>query len=562
MRPQTTIRHASVCILANLGAGLLGGATAPPEARFLQRAMDATAFVKVERVYRNQTVHTSGSGFFITPGGLLVTNWHVVAPQIEMELFDRHVEVATTIGDIEVTAYSGTRNETTVIARVVSLDRERDLAILAAPLRPTAVLDFAVDPVVGVTTPVVALGYPFGELVTAQRKNPEITVTLGRVTSLRTDKGEPSLVQIDAAVNPGNSGGPLLDQDGRVIGVISSGITGANSTSFAVCPEKLAAFVAENQVRIGLEPDAVWNRPDPIRASVTPVIMKLDSLRCQYRLEGSDIDPVQGELARAQAGFRGDIRIPPPAANRARAADFKLRLTLLAEDGRVVLDRDITLPVREGQEPHVASDRDPADMLRDRALFGNRTESSDPAIYFGPEPTPPARAANRTSLSDLGSMIKLRRPGGSGELVIGNNDLLLCRHQPPASNYAAISSERARQLALEFDLTECAFRQLASDSKVSLPAGPSFTWERSVSCTYDYRSSQCDFYAPYIQTAAPPARNRMTGMLKDLDDLTSLLIESSVCRCESGLWFETKNVPPCDHCTLPFVDEANPDKRH
>ncbi|MCU0293617.1 MAG: hypothetical protein MUF10_16785, partial [Thermoanaerobaculaceae bacterium] len=55
-----------------------------PEA--LGRATAATVYIKVDRIYQNHVIPTGGSGFFVSPQGYLLTNWHVVSPQVEVEI--------------------------------------------------------------------------------------------------------------------------------------------------------------------------------------------------------------------------------------------------------------------------------------------------------------------------------------------------------------------------------------------------------------------------------------------------------------------------------------------
>src|SRR5262249_28124065 len=78
------------------------------------------------------------------------------------------------------------------------------------------------------TMPVFTFGFPFGQLLDLNKGNPAITVGKGSVSSLRQDeRGELSRVQIDGSLNPGNSGGPVLDSRGRLVGVARAIIPGA-----------------------------------------------------------------------------------------------------------------------------------------------------------------------------------------------------------------------------------------------------------------------------------------------------------------------------------------------
>ena len=160
---------------------------------------------------------STGSGFVIDKEGLILTNAHVV-------------EAAT---EIEVTF----SDEQTVGATAIGSDPDTDLALLRVTgqgdhLHP---LELGDSSTVQVGDPTIAIGNPFGL---------ERTLTTGVVSALQRRLSAPSgftiddVIQTDAALNPGNSGGPLLDAGGRVIGInsqIATGGTGGNvGIGFAV----------------------------------------------------------------------------------------------------------------------------------------------------------------------------------------------------------------------------------------------------------------------------------------------------------------------------------------
>jgi S1-C subfamily serine protease len=157
-----------------------------------------------------QPTEATGSGFVIDDDGLILTNAHVVA-------------AATSI---RVTFSS----EKTVSAKPVGKDPDTDLALLRVDpdgldLKP---LELGDSESVQVGDPTVAIGNPFGL---------ERTLTTGVVSALQRRLTAPSgftidnVIQTDAALNPGNSGGPLIDAAGRVIGINSQIATGAGSGS-------------------------------------------------------------------------------------------------------------------------------------------------------------------------------------------------------------------------------------------------------------------------------------------------------------------------------------------
>ncbi|HVT31083.1 MAG TPA: trypsin-like peptidase domain-containing protein [Rhodanobacteraceae bacterium] len=153
-----------------------------------------------------------GSGFVFTPDGLVLTNAHVVAGA-------RGIAVLTTAGQ---------RLE----ADVLGADPHTDIALLrVASTQSLPVLELGSARGIRVGQLVVAIGNPFGY---------ECTVTAGVVSalgrSLRATTGRliEDVIQTDAALNPGNSGGPLLDSAGRVIGVNTAIIAAAQGICFSV----------------------------------------------------------------------------------------------------------------------------------------------------------------------------------------------------------------------------------------------------------------------------------------------------------------------------------------
>jgi S1-C subfamily serine protease len=173
-----------------------------------ERVGPAVAHLAVELPRRAR--HGSGSAFAFTPDGLLVTNSHVVhaARSVRASFADGSTYDAQVIGD----------------------DPDTDIAVLrigAAGL-PTAALGSSRGLRVGQLA--IAIGNPYGfqHTVTAG-----VVSALGR--SLRAENGRliDDVVQTDAALNPGNSGGPLVDSRGEVIGVNTAIIPMAQGISFA-----------------------------------------------------------------------------------------------------------------------------------------------------------------------------------------------------------------------------------------------------------------------------------------------------------------------------------------
>ncbi len=252
-------QHAARRLMAALGAAFLLEATASWQGVFGGAAAIAQPDEQVNiRVYQVASpavvsiegIRGGGSGTIVDPQGLVLTNAHVVrgSERVRVALLD------------------GRRFD----GRVVASSRQPDLALIR--------LD-GVDgtlPAVRVTTSPVqvgqrafAIGNPFGRFAG--------TLTTGIVSRLDRDR---HLIQTDAALHPGNSGGPLLNGRGELIGIntaiLAARTEGSLGLSFAIAAEKVREFLAAAQAgRIGLDnpirpPLALSLDGNPVAATLTP----------------------------------------------------------------------------------------------------------------------------------------------------------------------------------------------------------------------------------------------------------------------------------------------------
>jgi putative serine protease PepD len=224
-----------------------------------------------------QTQSALGSGFIYDDQGHIVTNAHVVdgAQSVAVRFWDGSTHDATVVG----------------------IDPSTDLAVIKvdAPSSLLVPLPLGESDAVAVGEPVVAIGSPFGL---------EETVTSGIVSALHRQMSSPNgftiddAIQTDAAINHGNSGGPLLDSEGKVIGVnsqIESDSGGSDGVGFAI-PASTVESIASQLIASGSVAHAYLG----VGVATIP-----DSAASQLGLpQGVEITDVKSGTPAAEAGLR------------------------------------------------------------------------------------------------------------------------------------------------------------------------------------------------------------------------------------------------------------------
>jgi serine protease Do len=283
-------------------------------------------------------MHAQGSGFLISADGLVLTNAHVVdgAKEVTVKLSD-HREFK---------------------AKVLGADRSSDIAVLKIDGHGLPTVQLGDSDQLGVGDYVLAIGEPFGL---------EETATAGIVSakgrSLPGD-GYVPFIQTDAAVNPGNSGGPLFDANGAVIGInaqIYSNSGGYQGVSFAI-PINVAVQIKDQIVKTG----------KVAHARLGVEVQTLDqSLADSFKLKAPDgalISKIEPDSAAAQAGLKvGDVILKFDGSPIVDAGQLSARVGTSAPGDKASIDiwrdgKTLSLTATIGSAAPLSADEATADQ--------------------------------------------------------------------------------------------------------------------------------------------------------------------------------------------------------
>jgi len=348
-------------------------------------------FKRFERPMPEREGHSLGSGFIISADGKILTNAHVVdgAESITVKLNDR----------------------TEKPAKVLGIDKASDVALLKIDAKNLPVAKIGDSDKLGVGEWVLAIGSPFGL---------EYTATHGIVSAVGRPLGDSNYVpfiQTDVPVNPGNSGGPLFNLRGEVVGInsqIYSRTGGYMGLSFAI-PINIARNVALQLEQFG-HVNRGW-------------------LGISIQSVSSDMSKALG-LDKPMGALVGDVDAKGPAAK----AGIKAGDVIVEFDGRAVADSS-ELPPLVGATPVGRSV--PVKVWRDQreitlkttvAALKNEQVASDDAnddaktdkavLNIGVAPVP-AEAREQLDLKSGGVMVAEVRSGPASRAGIERGDIIL-----------------------------------------------------------------------------------------------------------------------------------------
>jgi TPR repeat protein/S1-C subfamily serine protease len=204
-------------------------------------------------------LYATGSGFYVSADGDIVTNQHVVDGCAEMRLPEG------------------------ALLQILAVDKANDLALLKGPKPGADVGRFRDGRGIRTGDPILIAGFPLHDEISS-----DLNVTTGNVSSLAGPDNDRTLIQITAPVQHGNSGGPVLDQAGHIVGVVQSKFdptADAGSDNTIDVPQNVNFAVSANLLRSFLDAQDVDYESEPSTAPLTPADIAFRARRFTISLE-------------------------------------------------------------------------------------------------------------------------------------------------------------------------------------------------------------------------------------------------------------------------------------
>lgn len=243
----------------------------------VEQVKKATVFIRIE----TDNWISSGSGFVIGSDGkdvLVATNHHVALPKPPPGAKSSSDAKSA---PISVVFDSGMKTQQSYTATVVASDPETDLAVLRVPGVKNIPQAIPYEEKIKLfeTMPVHTFGFPFGEKLSTSKGYPSITVGKATISSLRNGSdGELLLIQIDGNLNPGNSGGPVVDSKGRLVGVAVAILRDGQGIGFTVPANDLTRLLQGRLGRVRVTTKKQADGTATVRFEV-PLIDPMGSIR-------------------------------------------------------------------------------------------------------------------------------------------------------------------------------------------------------------------------------------------------------------------------------------------
>ncbi len=316
----------------------------------IDRLKAASVYIKVVGSKGSQT----GSGFLLEKvgnKGTVVTNAHVVrVAQGSLEY-------------IECVFNSGTRQEYSVRSTVIGSDDTDDIAVLSVERNELPEpLDTTSEVPLRETLPVLILGFPFGEGLTTSKRSPAITVSKAIISSIRRDDDDQvAVLQLDGGINSGNSGGPVVTSDGKLVGVSVAKVVGTD-IGFAVPRWKLSEALLGRLTGFTLSQARKGTDKDGYQVSVSVIdprnnITSASMLTCPSKLV-ENAKPLEGgkweqatETMKEIALERQGLKFEGHAPYESNEGGTSFQIRLIRNDGSKHFTRPVKLDLSRLNAP-------------------------------------------------------------------------------------------------------------------------------------------------------------------------------------------------------------------